>query len=451
MRDNNASGVKKKLKALITSAVVVLICLACVGVFSLLGVVKPVIQQSATDEIPGTLSHDGYTLEKVVVLSRHNIRSPLSGNDSVLGQITPHEWYQWSSPASQLSVRGGALETCMGQYFRKWLEKEDLFTENYRPDEEAVRIYANSKQRTIATAEFFTAGLMPTANEEVEYHAEFDEMDPVFNPQITYTSDKYKKAATEQIEEMYSDDIDSLKDNYELVSDVIDMEDSAAWKDGSVTEFKTDDTKVILEEGKEPAMEGSLKTACSVSDAMVLQYYEEKDANKAAFGNDLSEKDWEDISEIKDVYVDTLFSAPLIAQNVAHPLLQELKSEMDEEDREFTFMCGHDSNVASVLAALGAEEYELPCTIEKKTPIGCKLVLSKWEDKAGKEYWSSDLVYQTTEQLRGMELLDEANHPAIYPVSLEGVKKNNDGLYTEKAFEKRFDDAIAGYDHLGEE
>ncbi|MBO5513245.1 MAG: histidine-type phosphatase [Mogibacterium sp.] len=448
MKENSASGIKKKLRSLLMAAAVVLVCMLLVGGLSLFGVVKPAVQQPETSDIPGDLSHEGYTLEKVVVLSRHNIRSPLSGNDSVLGRITPHEWYQWSSPASQLSVRGGTLETCMGQYFRKWLEKEDLFTENYRPDEETVRIYANSKQRTIATAEFFSAGLMPTANEDVEYHVEFDEMDPVFTPQITYLSDEYKKAATEQIEEMYSDDIQSLGDNYELVSDVIDMEDSEAWKDGTVTEFKTDDTKVILEEGKEPAMEGSLKTACSVSDAMVLQYYEDKDAKEAAFGNDLSDKDWEDISEIKDVYVDTLFSAPLIATNVAHPLLQEIQSEMDEEDREFTFLCGHDSNVASVLAALGAEEYELPCTIEKRTPIGCKLVFSKWESAEGKDYWSADLVYQTTEQLRGMELLDEENHPAIYPVSLKGVKKNDDGLYTEEAFEKRLDDAIKEYDRL---
>ena len=33
----------------------------------------------------------GYTLDQVVVLSRHNIRSPLSGSGSLLGDITPHE------------------------------------------------------------------------------------------------------------------------------------------------------------------------------------------------------------------------------------------------------------------------------------------------------------------------------------------------------------------------
>ena len=75
-------------------------------------------------------------------------------------------------------------------------------------------------------------------------------------------------------------------------------------------------------------------------------------------------------------------------------------------------------------------------------------MFSKWESAEGKDYWSADLVYQTTEQLRGMELLDEENHPAIYPVSLKGVKKNDDGLYTEEAFEKRLDDAIKEYDRL---
>ena len=70
-----------------------------------------------------------YTLKQVVVLSRHNIRSPLSGRQSTLQRITPHEWYHWSSAPSELSLRGGALETIMGQYFRKWLVNEGLMKE----------------------------------------------------------------------------------------------------------------------------------------------------------------------------------------------------------------------------------------------------------------------------------------------------------------------------------
>ena len=46
--------------------------------------------------------HSKYKLDEVVVLSRHNIRSPLSGPESALGRITPHQWFVWSSAPSEL-------------------------------------------------------------------------------------------------------------------------------------------------------------------------------------------------------------------------------------------------------------------------------------------------------------------------------------------------------------
>ena len=55
----------------------------------------------------------GYTLDGVTVLSRHNIRSPLSGSGSLIGDITPHEWFKWTSNPSELSLRGAILETLM--------------------------------------------------------------------------------------------------------------------------------------------------------------------------------------------------------------------------------------------------------------------------------------------------------------------------------------------------
>ena len=126
--------------------------------------------------------HERYALKQVVVLSRHNIRSPLSGKPSALQRITPHEWFQWSSAPSELSLRGGALETIMGQYFRTWLVSEGLMQENEIPAEGTMRFYANSKQRTIATAQYFSSGMLPVANVRIEHHCEIDKMDPVFNP-----------------------------------------------------------------------------------------------------------------------------------------------------------------------------------------------------------------------------------------------------------------------------
>lgn len=403
--------------------------------------------ESADGNEFGTLSREGYELQKIVILSRHNIRSPLSGKGSVLDTLTPYTWFNWSSSPSSLSLRGGTLETEMGQYFRKWLEKEGLFPEDYRPEADEVRIYANSKQRTIATANFFKTGLLPVADTEVEYHADYDAMDPVFEPKITFVTDEYIEAAKEQMQEIYENRIPDLTQDYALLADVIDVEESEDYQSGNFTGFSTEDTELILEEDKEPALMGSLKTACSVSDAMVLQYFE-AGAEEAAFGKSLTAEQWASISEIKDIYEDVLFTAPLVAANVANPLLEEIQSELGVENRKFTFLCGHDSNIASVLASLGATDYELSATVERKTPIGGKLVFGRWADADGKEYISVDMVYQTTEQLQNVSLLDLENPPMSETVALDGLLANEQGLYAAAEVEARIRQAIDEYDEI---
>ena len=398
-----------------------------------------------------SLSRDGYELEQVVILSRHNIRSPMSTKGSVLDEATPHDWFEWTSDAAELSLRGGASETVLGQYFKQWLEQEGFFEKNYRPADGEVRFYSNSKQRTIATANCFLTGLLPTADTQVEYHMEFDKMDPVFTPQLTFVSDAYADDARQQIEELFADKIAGLSDNYALLSDIIDIEDSKAYQDGTLNGFSTDDTELVLELEKEPGMTGSLKTACSISDALVLQYYEEPDAQKAAFGHEIGIEEWKQISEIKDLYGDVLFTAPLIAPNVAHPLLEEIVSEFDTDGRKFTFLCGHDSNVGSVLAALEADEYTLPEAIESKTPIGCKLVFSRWKNESGERFISCDLVYPSVEQLRSLSLLNLDHSPVVYPMSFAGLEQVEDGMYRADDLLERFETALSAYDNIVEE
>ena len=198
-------------------------------------------------------------------------------------------------------------------------------------------------------------------------------------------------------------------------------------------------------------MKGSLKTACSISDALVLQYYDEPDELKAAFGHGLTEGEWRQISEIKDVYIDVLYTAPLITANVAHPLLQEIEGELTNSERRFSFLCGHDSNVGSVLAALGAEDYDLPGSVEAATPIGCKLVFSRWRAPDGTCWCSVDLVYQTAEQLRSAPLLDLEQPPAIVPLRFAGLDANADGLIAEQDFLNLLRGSIEEYDRVAED
>ncbi len=392
----------------------------------------------------------GYKLKQVVVLSRHNVRSPLGNSGSEIDNLTPHKWFDWTSKQSQLSIRGGVLETEMGQYFRKWFEREKLFSENYDPKNinvltDEVRIYANSKQRTLATANYFLTGLFPVSDLDVEHHMEYDTMDPVFNPVLTNIDDEFIKVALEQMKEMSLAKVSKLKPNYDLIESVVDVKESKDYKEGKFTGFKTDDDQFILENNKEPAVKGSLKKACLLSDALTAQYYECSD-DVAAFGKKISYEDWEKISEVKDVYEDVLFTAPIVATNIAKPLLTEMLKEINNENRKFTFLCGHDSNVDSVLAALNVNEYFLPLAIERKTPIGCKIVVSTWtkdDDKTNGEYMSIDMMYQSVDQLRGIEMLDEKNPPAIYKLSFKELNRNADGYFRKDDVVKLFEEAIA--------
>lgn len=397
---------------------------------------------------------DKYELKEVVVLSRHNIRAPLSGKNSILGKITTHQWTNWTANASELTLKGGVLETMMGQYFRKWLESEGLFRDGYCPNDDEINIYANSMQRTIATAEYFKAGLLPTCNQSVYHRFSPSKMDPLFFPRLTKVSDEFKVEALRQISQMGGEKgiigiNESLKDSYDLIEKVTEMKNSPACKEDNICALNDYNTQLTFNLGDEPNMKGTLKTANTIADALILQYFEVADDKEAAFGHNLTTTDWEKISRVKDVYGDVLFSAPIVAVNVAHPLLVYIKDELKSDVRKLTYLVGHDSNICSLLNALGVEEYSLPNTIEKKTPIGSKLVFEKWQDKNSKEeFISIQLVYQTTNQLRNLEALSLDNPPAMFPIKLSGVASNEFGLYNIGNVIQKFDKAITAYEEI---
>lgn len=398
-----------------------------------------------------------YRLKEVVVLSRHNIRSPLSSKDSLLSKLTPHEWFRWTSAPGELSLRGGELETLMGQYFRKDLVSRGLITENYIPLDGEVRFYANSLQRTIATAQYFSSGMLPIANVRIEHAPTLGQMDPTFNPQLTLVNDKFRAEANRQINVMGAAGglkglNESLYPNYALLEKVLDFEKSEARLKHGVEHFEADELEIVFELNKEPSVKGagSLRAATQAADALVLQYYEEPDQKKAAFGRKLKPAQWDQIAHVKDVYVDVLFTAPIVAINAAHPLLKVMRDELALENRKFTFLCGHDSNLASVLAALEVENYFLPNTIEKKTPIGAKFVIEKYLGSDGQKYASLSLVYQSTKQLRERSMLNIDSPPEKFSLSLRGLARNADGYYRLADVLNRFEKAIDAYDQLKE-
>ena len=243
-----------------------------------------------------------YQLKEVVVMSRHNIRSPLSSGGAAYMRVTPHEWFKWTSPSSQLSLRGGVLETAMGQFFRKWVVSEGLLPDNCRPEGEEVLFYANSRQRTFATAKYFSAGFLPFANVEITHKLAEDKMDPVFVAQFTKMNDTYRQQVLSEMQALHGGPqawMQSVQPTLTLMEQVLDMAHSPAAQQGDTLHFSFDDTQFTIEKGDEPRMKGGYKLANSVADALVLQCYETE--SMTAFGHELTKEQWRAICGVKEV------------------------------------------------------------------------------------------------------------------------------------------------------
>ncbi len=394
--------------------------------------------------------HEKYQLKGVVVMSRHNIRSPLSSSGAAYQRVTPHQWFNWSSPGSQLSLRGGVLETEMGQFFRKWIVSEGLLPDNYRPEGEEVLFYANSRQRTFATAKYFSAGFLPFANVEITHKYDEDKMDPVFTPQFTKMNDQYRQQVLSEIEALHGGPqawMASVQPTLTLMEQVLDMDQSPAAQNDT-THFTYDDTQFKIEKGDEPRMQGGYTLANSVADALVLQCYESE--SMSAFGHELTTEQWRDICSVKAVYDGLLFTAHSAAVNLAYPLVSRIREELQRDDRKFMFLCGHDSNLASIGSALRMQFPETEQAFEIHTPIGSKLVFEKWSDGT-EEYVAINLVYQAVSQLHGRLLMDLAAPPMVKTVTVEGLTANSDGLYRLSDLDEKLASAMAEYDAIQDE
>lgn len=400
------------------------------GTAALLILLVGLVVGQLAEAVPRDDFHSRYELKQVVILSRHNIRAPIAG-DSSLAKLTAHEWHDFGVDSGELTVHGGQMEEKMGRYARYHLQEEGLLPAGCQPEEEKVNFYANAFQRTIATARHFARGMFPEAEVTVHYKGEVGDADPVFFPGAA--------GHNSLLDERLKQEMAELGDSEGLTSSVAPGLSLAALVLDN-PEVQDTQLKVTVEDGLQ--LGGSIRPVMKACDALTLQYYELGDS-RASFGHSLDLRQWQEIAAVKDLGIHIYRHAPTCARGVARPLLSVFQEEMSLPRRKLTFLCGHDTNIASMLGALEAKETSLPETIEQEAPIGCKLVVEKWQDRAGELFVALKLVYPSTAQLCGWLPLDAAHPPQVLPLHLQETEPNEDGLLTLQAFQQRVAKAIA--------
>nr|WP_075181149.1 bifunctional glucose-1-phosphatase/inositol phosphatase [Pantoea sp. 1.19] len=384
-----------------------------------------------------------YQLEQVLLFSRHNLRAPLATNGSVLEQATRKPWPQWQVAGGELTTKGGILEVYMGNYTRAWLAQQGLIKADACPDAHRVFAYANSLQRTVATAQYFVTGAFPGCDIAVTHQDAMGTMDPIFNPVIANGSEAFQKAALTAMQATAKQQ--DLTAAWQQLDKIVDYKNSPACKGKKGCSLESTENSFSAKPGAEPGVSGGLRTGNALVDAFTLQYYEGFPADQVAWGQIKTPEQWQQLSAIKNGYQDALFTSSAVAADVVAPLLDYLRSQlMDNGDDapQVTLMVGHDSNIASLLSALKVKPWTLPGQYEK-TPIGGQVVFQRWLNKKTQQpLLKVEYVYQTADQLRNATPLSLKTPPQRVTLQLEGCTTDANGFCDWQQFSAVLNDVL---------
>lgn len=372
---------------------------------------------------------EGYQLQQVLMMSRHNLRAPLANNGSVLEQSTPNKWPEWDVPGGQLTTKGGILEVYMGHYMREWLATEGMVKSGECPASDTVYAYANSLQRTVATAQFFITGAFPGCDVPVHHQEKMGTMDPTFNPVIADDSPAFSEKAVQAMEKERAGM--QLDESYKLLEQMTRYHDSPSCKEKQLCSLTDAKDTFSAKYQQEPGVSGPLKVGNSLVDAFTLQYYEGFPMDQVAWGEIKTDQQWKVLSKLKNGYQDSLFTSTEVARNVAAPLVKYIDKALVTDRAnapKITVLVGHDSNIASLLTALDFEPYQLTGQYER-TPIGGKIVFQRWHDgKANRDLMKIEYVYQSSEQLRNADVLTLKSPAQRVTLALKGCPVDANGF-----------------------
>ncbi|WP_164118821.1 bifunctional glucose-1-phosphatase/inositol phosphatase [Stenotrophomonas maltophilia] len=360
----------------------------------------------------------GDQLEQVVLLSRHNLRAPVVASGA-LAKATPERWPGWDVASGELTTKGGVLEVYMGRYIGQWLRQAQLLPPSDCPQPGDFHAHANSLQRTQATAQFFVAGAFPGCHVAVEQRMPLGTMDPLFNPVIHRDDAAFRARAVSAMQQALA--ASDLAPALSVVEAISRYPQSAACKGRSDCHLMLADTTFNAEPGKEPRASGSLALASGLVDALLMEHYQGSSTSREGWGRLNTEGQWQALAQIRSRYQDILFGTPEVARDVAGPLLARVDALLEDPvSPKVSLLVGHDSNIGSVLAALGISDYSLPGQYEK-TPIGGLLQFERWRDRhSGEERIRLAYVYPTTAQLRDALPLTNTQPPGRVALRVPG-------------------------------
>jgi 4-phytase/acid phosphatase len=395
----------------------------------------PAAAQAASDEV----------LQKVVIVSRHGVRTPEVSAGELDGWSTK-PWPAWNEPAGDLTARGAQLAKLLGQYYRAYAVSEQLLPEQGCPARGSVYFYADVAERARATAQALLDGLAPGCG--IAYASKQGAtVDGLFHPVAAGVCRMDAMAAQTAILSRVAGDLNSVPPDFKGPFDALQAgmdccKPALCAAFGKPEGCKLASLPTALSpqpNGKGMEMIGALAIASSAAEIFLLEYTEGKDASEVAWGR-LTPAQMLQTYRLHTEAFDLMERTPYLAKRQGSALLLRAaaaitgghssglgSADVALRDAKFIALVGHDTNIANIAGILDLTWTQAGYQRNQTPPAGALVFeVRLGADKKQRVY--SSYLAQSPEQMRKSSPLTQEAPPLKTPLRTRGCSANTPGF-----------------------
>ncbi len=345
---------------------------------------------------------------------RHGVRPPTK-NPPMPAGTAAQDWPDWPVPPGWLTPHGAKAVSAIGSWDGARARRLGLLPASGCPASGAVRVVADSDQRTIATADAWLAAVAPgcaIANE----HKPQDEPDPVFSAIETGLGRiDVARANAELAAAVGPGGMAALDRRERPLLDRLDMILCAKKaKKGCGIGHEPSDL-VLAEATKRPKLSGALDRASTAAQILLLQYAQGKEMKNVGWGR-ATAADIAALSDFHALEFRLLARPPHVAAANLAGILPIVRRGLAGPVK-VTMISGHDTNVANLGGLLDIHWLVPGIATDDPSPGGA-IVIEELSDKTGNHYVRALYRSQTLAQIRAAgPLAPNAPYRAVLPIA----------------------------------
>jgi 4-phytase/acid phosphatase len=354
-----------------------------------------------------------YTLERVVLVSRHGVRAPT--DSATLVEFTrSKDWPKWPVKDAFLTLRGKMLASRMGAYYAQELAKRGLF--GRPPATKDVYVWADLDQRTRETGAGLLEGIFGCQDSCPSPGSDYGTNDALFHPThggvCKIDPDTAEKAVKAQAGGSLENALKPYLDTVWKLQETLDCCAPRLCNTQTLTcSLETLPSK-IKKTKDGVALEGPISVGSTASEVFLLEY-----------AQDMPEVAWKSVSasapdqinallKLHDLQFNLLQRTPYLAKRQGSALVQQvletLRQTVDGKaslmrpvprEAKLVIYVGHDTNLANIGGILGVD-WDFKSGLGDKTPPAGAMVFELLRDAPGARFVKMAYYAQTLDQMR---------------------------------------------------